>query len=209
MKLTHGMAVFLAMAGLLAAEVAMSDEPAPTLAQQLQQQREKSAKKIPADVRRVMKAKTEELARSGLVEKSLKVGDKAPDFELPNANGKTVRLSDLLQHGPVVVAFYRGGWCPYCNLELRALQKSLAEIENTGPSLSPFRRRRPILAFPQNRRTSFSSKSSATSTTPWPDSSALSSPCRKRSARSTRASDTILRLATVTTASSFRSRRPT
>ena len=109
--------------------------PATDVAQQLQQQREKSAQKFPAEVRRVMKQKTEELARSGLVEKSLKVGDQAPDFELPNATGKTVRLSDLLQHGPVVVAFYRGGWCPYCNLELRALQKSLAEIEKLGAQL--------------------------------------------------------------------------
>ena len=66
--------------------------------------------------------KTDDLARSGLAEKSLKIGDKAPDFDLPNANGKSVRLSDLLQKGPVVVAFYRGGWCPFCNLELRALR---------------------------------------------------------------------------------------
>ena len=54
---------------------------------------------------------------------------------MPNANGKTVRLDDLLQHGPVVVAFYRGGWCPYCNLELRALQKTLPEIEKHGAQL--------------------------------------------------------------------------
>ena len=117
----RNLAAVLAVAGMLAANVAMSDEPPPTLAQQLQQQRERSVQKFPAEVRRVMKAKTEELARSGLVEKSLKVGDRAPDFELPNATGKTVRLGDLLQHGPVVVAFYRGGWCPYCILELRAL----------------------------------------------------------------------------------------
>ena len=133
MKWTYS--TMMAVAILLAAEVAISEEPAPTLAQQLQQQREKSAQKIPADVRRVMKQKTEELARSGLAEKSLKVGDKAPDFELPNATGKTVRLADLLQHGPIVVAFYRGGWCPYCNLELRALQKTLPEIEKHGAQL--------------------------------------------------------------------------
>jgi peroxiredoxin len=133
MKLTY--TTMMAVAIVLAAKVAISGEPAPTLAQQLQQQREKSAQKIPAEMRRVMKEKTEELARSGLVEKSLKVGDKAPDFDLPNANGKAVRLSELLQHGPVVVAFYRGGWCPYCNLELRALQKSLAEIEKLGAQL--------------------------------------------------------------------------
>ncbi len=133
MKLT--ISTMLAVAGLLAPGLSLSDEPAPTLAQQLQQQREKSVQKIPAEVRRVMKERTEELARSGLVERCLKVGDRVPAFELPDANGKTVRLSDLLQHGPVVVAFYRGGWCPYCNLELRALQKSLAEIEKLGAQL--------------------------------------------------------------------------
>jgi peroxiredoxin len=54
-----------------------------------------------------------------------------------SGNSTTIRvpLSDLLQHGPVVVAFYRGGWCPYCNLELRALQKSLPEIEKLGAQL--------------------------------------------------------------------------
>jgi peroxiredoxin len=135
MKLTQVMAVFLAVVGLLAAKVAISGEPAPTLAQQLQRQQEKSAQKIPTEVRRVMKEKTEELARSGLVEKSLKIGDRAPDFELPNATGKAVRLADLLQRGPVVIAFYRGGWCPYCNLELRALQKALPEIEKAGAQL--------------------------------------------------------------------------
>lgn len=133
MKLTYS--TMMAMAVVLAADAAISDEPAPTLAQQLQQQREKSAQKIPADVRRVMKAKTEELAHSGLIEKSLKVGDKAPDFELPNVTGKMVRLSELLQRGPVVLAFYRGGWCPYCNLELRALQKTLPEIEKLSAQL--------------------------------------------------------------------------
>ena len=130
------LAAVLAVTGVLAfcPGVAISAEAVtkPTLAQQLQHQREQSAQKMPAAVRRVMKEKTEEIARSGLVEKSLRVGDKSPDFELPSATGKTVRLGDLLQHGPVVVAFYRGGWCPYCNLELRALQETLPEIKKLG-----------------------------------------------------------------------------
>ncbi len=59
----------------------------------------------------------------------LKVGETAPDFTLPNANGREVRLSDLLAQGPVVLVFYRGAWCPYCNLHLHALQKTLPMIE--------------------------------------------------------------------------------
>lgn len=66
---------------------------------------------------------------------ALGVGDKAPDFTLPDATGATVRLADLLAEGPVVVNFYRGGWCPYCNLELRAFQAALPEITARGASL--------------------------------------------------------------------------
>ena len=49
---------------------------------------------------------------------ALPVGEQAPDFCLPNPDGQSVSLSDLLKEGPVVVTFYRGSWCPYCNLIL-------------------------------------------------------------------------------------------
>jgi peroxiredoxin len=62
-------------------------------------------------------------------------GDKAPDFTLPNALGQDVSLSDALRRGPVVLTFYRGAWCPYCNLELRALQESLPAFEQRGATL--------------------------------------------------------------------------
>ena len=65
----------------------------------------------------------------------LDVGDAAPDFTLPDHRGRPVTLSDRLQHGPVVLSFYRGDWCPVCNLELQALQANLAEIERRGASL--------------------------------------------------------------------------
>ena len=55
----------------------------------------------------------------------VKVGDTAPLFSLPDANGNAVALADLLQQGKVVLTFYRGVWCPYCNLELRNLQAIL------------------------------------------------------------------------------------
>jgi peroxiredoxin len=60
------------------------------------------------------------------------VGDPAPDFELCDAVGDPVRLSALLGHGPVVVIFYRGAWCPYCNVQLRIFQSRLAELQEHG-----------------------------------------------------------------------------
>jgi peroxiredoxin len=63
------------------------------------------------------------------------VGDQAPGFELPNVRGEQVSLASLLRRGPAVVAFYRGGWCPYCNLQLRAYQAVLPELEGLGGQL--------------------------------------------------------------------------
>ena len=65
----------------------------------------------------------------------LKAGEQAPDFTLPNAVGRPVTLSRFLADGPVVVTFYRGIWCPYCNLQLKAYQKVLPEILGLGASL--------------------------------------------------------------------------
>ncbi|WP_026706921.1 peroxiredoxin-like family protein [Flavobacterium frigidarium] len=66
---------------------------------------------------------------------ALKVGQQAIAFELPNQEGKLVSLKNLIGKGPVVVTFYRGDWCPYCNLQLRALQAKLEEIEKLGATL--------------------------------------------------------------------------
>lgn len=66
---------------------------------------------------------------------ALQVGDRAPDFELPNATGGTVRLSERLAEGPVVLTFYRGAWCPYCNTQLRDYQEALDRIRAAGASL--------------------------------------------------------------------------
>ncbi|MCL7764611.1 AhpC/TSA family protein [Polaribacter sp. Z014] len=66
---------------------------------------------------------------------ALKVGEKAPSFELPNAEGKLISLDSLLEEGPLVITFYRGDWCPYCNLQLRALQAKLNEIKDLGANL--------------------------------------------------------------------------
>ncbi len=76
-----------------------------------------------------------QLREAGLERNTPRVGDAAPDFALPDAGGKPVRLSERLREGPVVLKFYRGGWCPYCNLELRAYQQALPELKALGAQL--------------------------------------------------------------------------
>lgn len=77
----------------------------------------------------------EAVIQAQIVEKAHKTGDLAPAFSLPNAQGETVNLNTYLAKGPVVLTWYRGGWCPYCNLTLRALQEALPEIQKQGAQL--------------------------------------------------------------------------
>ncbi len=82
-----------------------------------------------------MSRATAELIESGQAQRAKKAGDPAPDFTLLDPDGKPVSLRDLLARGPLVLSFYRGVWCPYCNLELQALQEALPEIAARGASL--------------------------------------------------------------------------
>ena len=92
----------------------------------------------PAAIETMLRA-TAELKASGLAERALKVGAVAPAFELKDADGTTVRSTELLMRGPLVVSFYRGVWCPYCNMELQALQAALPALEQLGARLVPDR----------------------------------------------------------------------
>jgi peroxiredoxin len=98
--------------------------------------------KMPADIREVMIRATRELAAGGQAERALSAGDRAPLFSLPDATGRTVSLAAQLAAGPVVLTFYRGGWCPYCNLTLHALEQANSEIAGRGARL--------IAVSPQN-----------------------------------------------------------
>jgi peroxiredoxin len=82
-----------------------------------------------------MNRATAELIESGQAERANKAGDVAPEFTLLDPEGKEVSSRDLLARGPLVVSFYRGVWCPYCNLELQALQEALADITVRGANL--------------------------------------------------------------------------
>jgi peroxiredoxin len=94
---------------------------------------------------------------SKLPDPGLKPGDIAPDFTLRNAYGKRIRFYDLLQRGPVVLTFYRGIWCPYCNLQLHALTETLPLIESYGAQLVAVTPQKPDFSSQQaeNDRYSF------------------------------------------------------
>lgn len=77
----------------------------------------------------------ERVRAAGVIDAALKVGQLAPDFALPDAFGNPVSVSALLARGPVVISFYRGEWCPFCNIALRALQQALPTMEQLGATL--------------------------------------------------------------------------
>ena len=91
--------------------------------------------RVERSVIETMHRATAELKASGQAERARKVGDPAPEFALPDGSAEIVRSADLLARGPLVVSFYRGVWCPYCNTELQALEAFLPEIEEFGGSL--------------------------------------------------------------------------
>lgn len=71
----------------------------------------------------------------GVLDNAINVGDKAPNFSLKNASGEIVKLYDELKSGPVILVWYRGGWCPYCNLTLKRLQDELPKFKKYNASL--------------------------------------------------------------------------
>ncbi len=91
--------------------------------------------KVPPEALRIMHQSTADLIASGLADRALKAGDQAPAFTLPDAEGRQVSSAALLELGPLVLSFYRGVWCPYCNSELQALEEARAEIEARGATL--------------------------------------------------------------------------
>jgi len=112
--------------------------PLPSYQQALEAFQAERAKagssKLDAADRAVMERAAADLA-AAMPDPGLPVGAEAPGFTLPNAFGESVRLADLLADGPVVLTFYRGAWCPYCNLQLRTLQQALPRIEAQGARL--------------------------------------------------------------------------
>jgi len=106
------------------------------LLDELKNYQEEFSKKVPKEVQEIMLKATKKLAEDRLSKNALKVGDIAKDFKLANAANNQVSLFDELEKNNfVVINFYRGVWCPYCNLELKALQSINEELNNLGAKL--------------------------------------------------------------------------
>jgi thiol-disulfide isomerase/thioredoxin len=106
-----------------------------TLADQVAAFKSGLAGKAAAEVLATYDQEIDALVRSVIAASGLREGVLAPDFNLPNVDGRPVTLSALLQQGPVVLTFYRGDWCPYCNLQPRAYQAILPQVQALGASL--------------------------------------------------------------------------
>tara|TARA_R110002072_G_scaffold23949_1_gene81841 strand:+ start:22384 stop:23028 length:645 start_codon:yes stop_codon:yes gene_type:complete len=104
------------------------------LTEQLTEKRNNSAKVIPSEKIEIMQQSTAKLKSQNLSEKALTTGQKLPFFTLKSSNGDYVSLEDFKSEF-LVVSFYRGGWCPYCNLELKALQAILPELNELNGEL--------------------------------------------------------------------------
>jgi len=106
-----------------------------TLSQQLEEYRAGWMQRVPADRRAAMERHIAHLSESGVGRNAKQEGDLAPAIVLPDAHGRAFDVATLLAQGPVIVTFYRGGWCPYCNLELKAYQAVLSQIIAAGANL--------------------------------------------------------------------------
>ena len=109
--------------------------PTPKLQDQLDAKKAEWAASADDHMKAVYTKGIEAIRDTGVLATMKKVGDAAPTFSLPDATGGTVSSADLLKQGPVVVVFYRGAWCPYCNLELHAWQQHLDAVHALGAEL--------------------------------------------------------------------------
>ncbi|OGG99935.1 MAG: hypothetical protein A2600_05865 [Candidatus Lambdaproteobacteria bacterium RIFOXYD1_FULL_56_27] len=107
----------------------------PDLQALINKKNEQMAAMMPQEVKKLLQQKAEELASQKIESNAIGLGDQAPDFSLPNVHGSPVSLAQLLVKGPLVLSFYRGAWCPYCNLEIRALNAFKGRFKTFGAQL--------------------------------------------------------------------------
>lgn len=104
----------------------------------------------------VMHGATADLIATGQAERALKAGDRAPDFTLSDADGAPVSLAGLLAKGPVVLTFYRGVWCPYCNIDLKAVEEVAGQVRALGATLVALSPQTPVNSRKSQRQNGLS-----------------------------------------------------
>ncbi|MBP1964337.1 peroxiredoxin-like family protein [Paenibacillus aceris] len=122
-----------------------------SLKEQLDQTKAAFISNIPAEVQTEIFQCIKDQQQSGIIV-GLNAGDKAPNFSLMNSLGKQVTLYDELAKSPVILIFYRGSWCPFCNVQLRAYQQVLSEIQNDGAQLIAVTPQRPDKSLSQKEK---------------------------------------------------------
>lgn len=104
-------------------------------AKELEARKASFNQKADESVKKIYKEGLTAVENTGILENALNVGDKAPHFTLTNAVGEEISLENELKKGPVVLVWYRGGWCPYCNINLHYLQEELPNFNAQGANL--------------------------------------------------------------------------
>lgn len=113
----------------------MTTQTSTSLKHDLDAFREEWTRRVGADTATLVAQDIVNLRQSGLLDRAARAGSLVPALSLPNAAGDRVDLRAHAEGGPLVIVFYRGGWCPYCNLELRSYQQRLAEFAARGATL--------------------------------------------------------------------------
>jgi len=106
-----------------------------SLQKRLDTLKQEFSRNVPAEKLAIMNQETEKLIASDVVSKAIKVGQTVPDARLTAINGESVTIDQLIDSKPLVISFYRGGWCPYCVLELKELEAVSAEIRDLGANI--------------------------------------------------------------------------
>lgn len=106
-----------------------------SLAKQIENLNNELSQQIPQEVLEVFEKSISDLKTQNIENKSIKIGDIVNSFSLLNTKNELIHSKDILKKGKTILAFYRGSWCPYCNLELKALQNNIAKIVNHNVSL--------------------------------------------------------------------------
>ena len=105
------------------------------LAKQIEQFNNELATQVPQEVLEAFGKSIEDLQKKKIEEKSIKLGEIMPEFLLPNVKNEIINSNEILKNGKMIIAFYRGSWCPYCNLELKILQDHLPKIKDKNATL--------------------------------------------------------------------------